>query len=108
MAANELSVLSLRSAIRLNSLSLAKKFSIRCRHAYLMFVIGSLVCAVGFWRYDALDLGLLKQSENPFPGIIGFISQNRLNMVENTGQQCIRAVKIMGLSRPQVNAGRVA
>lgn len=51
----------------------------------LVFVIVPLVCAVGFWRYDALDLCLLKQIEHPFPRIIGFISQKRLNVVKNTG-----------------------
>lgn len=74
----------------------------------LVFVKVPLVCAVGFWRYDALDLGPLKQSENPFPGIMGFIGQKRLNMIKNTGQQHIGAVKITGLSRRQVKAGRVA
>jgi hypothetical protein len=35
MALKFASVLSARSATRLNSLSLPKKFSIRCRHSYL-------------------------------------------------------------------------
>jgi hypothetical protein len=35
MALKLASVLSARRAMRLNSLSLPKKFSIRCRHSYL-------------------------------------------------------------------------
>jgi hypothetical protein len=35
----------------------------------LVFVMVPLVRAVGFWRYDALDLGPLDQIESPFPRI---------------------------------------
>ncbi len=48
MAAKLSSVLSLRMAMRLNCLSLQKKFSIRCRHLYISSSI-----AFGFaWRRE--------------------------------------------------------
>ena len=44
------SVLSARMAIRLNSLSLQKKFSIRCRHLYISVSIGEGCARRGCWR----------------------------------------------------------
>ena len=74
----------------------------------LVFVMVPLVCAVGSWRYDALNFCPLEQIENPFPGIIGWIGQKRLNIIKNAGQQCVRALQVAGLSRRQMKAGRIA
>ena len=55
MAAKLWSVLSARMAMRLNSLSLQKKFSIRCRHLYISVVDGERLGAARMLGDD--DLG---------------------------------------------------
>lgn len=54
MALKLLSVLSARIAMRLNSLNLQKKFSIRCRHLYISRSRGSGFERLGCWEMTAV------------------------------------------------------
>src|SRR5882762_10743820 len=54
MEAKLWSVLSARMAIRLNSFSLPKKFSIRCRHLYISSSMARGIARRGCWEMTAL------------------------------------------------------
>lgn len=49
------------------------------------FVLLALVGAVGFWRYDSLNLGFFEPVQDAFPRIVRLVGQKSLNMVKDRG-----------------------
>jgi len=69
-----------------------------------LLIIGPLVDPVGFRRDDNGHPGAF---EHPPLGIIGFIGEQRLNVVDDSRQQTIRPVEVMGLPRGQMKPRRI-
>jgi len=67
-----------------------------------VLIIGPLVDPVGFRRDDNGHPGAFEHREHPLLGIIGFIGEQRLNVVDDSRQQNIRPVEVMGLPRGQM------
>ena len=63
---------------------------------------------VGFRRDDNGHPRLFKHREHPLLGIIGLIGEQSLDVVDDSRQQNIRPVEVMGLPRGQMKPRRVA
>ena len=67
-----------------------------------VLIIGPLVDPVSLRRDDNGHPGAFEHREHPLLGIIGFIGEQRLNVVDDSRQQNIRPVEVMGLPRGQM------
>ena len=71
-----------------------------------VLVIVARVLAIAFGRYDGRLAGFAERFDHPLVGIEALVGDHRIG--GDGGEKRIGAVKIMGLTRGEVEAGRIA
>lgn len=73
-----------------------------------VFLVGTLHCAVRLWWDHHLPPGVFQPAQPTILGVIGFVGQQGITLLQHAGQQHIRAGQIRRLARREMKAHGMA